>query len=141
MTSKVRAAAVGALFALESSCARPDLVRMNVNRPIETEHGYQQDGHDLDSDDMIQKLKHERASSPAIERAQVLGVVAMILAGAGGGLVGWPLGEKAGGNPNPHWGLAYAGAGALVLSIPVVAFEIGSVDSAVAAHNHQFGAP
>jgi hypothetical protein len=123
------------------SCAsQRALVKMDVNRPIETSDGYQQDGRDLDTNDMLDRLAKQRASGPDAKRAQTLSVVSIVLAGAGGVLIGWPLGEKIGGDPEPTWPLAYAGAGALALTIPVIVWEVTSVSSAVRAHNRALGA-
>jgi hypothetical protein len=113
---------------------------MDINRPIDTEDGYQQDGRNLDTKDMLDRLEKEPESGPSVKRARALATLSIVLAGAGGALIGWPLGEAASGNPDPHWPLAYAGAGALALSIPVIVWEIDSVKSAVRAHNRKLGA-
>jgi hypothetical protein len=114
-------------------------VKMDPHRPIETEHGYQQDGFDLDRGDMVNQLSRERASASAVSRARTLATVSVILASAGGALIGWPIGEAAGGSDHPHWPLAYAGGAALGLAIPMALFASSSIGSAVDAHNRVTG--
>lgn len=124
-----------------AGCASTQTVKMDPSRPIETEHGYQQDGVDLDRADMVAVLGKDPASSSDVSRAQVLGVTAIVLATAGGALVGWPVGEKLGGKAHPTWELAYAGAAAIAVSIPLALWADGSIGSAVEAHNRATRGP
>lgn len=108
---------------------------MDPYRRIETQHGYQQDGKAIDPEDMARKLEREPAAAPAVRRARTLGTIATVLAGVGGALVGWPLGQAAADNPHPTWPLAYVGGGAVVVSIPLAIWGASSMESAVEAHN------
>ena len=72
-----------------------------------------------------------------MSRARTLNLIGLILATAGGALVGWPIGGKIGGDPDPTWELAYAGGGAILVSIPLVLWGASSLGSAVDAHNAQ----
>lgn len=134
--------AVAACGLLEFGCASgANLVPMDPNRPIETEHGYQQDGKNIDPDSMSDVLEREPHAAPALHRAQTLSPISIVLAGVGGALIGWPLGQKMGGDPHPTWGLAYAGAGTLALAIPLAIWAASSMKSAIEAHNRRFAGP
>jgi hypothetical protein len=134
-----RAIAILMVLSTVGCAATPKRVRMDADRPIETDHGYRQGGQLLESSDMLDKLAKERDSAPHVQRARALTTVAVILAAAGGALVGWPLGQKIGGNQSPTWELAYAGAGAIVVAIPLEICALSSVNSAVQAHNSVLG--
>lgn len=121
--------------------ANTHLAPMDPSQRIETENGYRQHGEQLDVKAMGDALEREPDAGPHARRSKVVGTLAVALAGIGGGLIGWPLGEKAGGSENPHWGLAYAGAGAAVLSIPLLIWSVSSLSSAVDAHNRSVGTP
>lgn len=145
MVSPQRSSA-GATIALLFACgqlgcaATPKLARMNPYVPIETENGYRQNGQPLDPKSMRDELAKEPESASHVSRAQALGTVATILAAAGGALAGWPLGEYGAGEPHPNWELAYVGSAAIVVSIPLVLWSVGSMNSAVRAHNRGLGA-
>jgi hypothetical protein len=116
----------------------PKLEPMDPSRPIQTEHGYQQDEQTLDPADMTEKLGKEPGSASHIARARTLGTLSTILAIAGSGLIGWTCGEYASENGNPNWNLAYAGTGAMVVAIPLVLWSADSVHRGVEAHNRRF---
>jgi hypothetical protein len=107
---------------------------MNPNQPVEIRDGYRQDGQRVEPESLLETLKSEPEAAPAVHRAQALATVATILAAVGGGLVGWPLGEAAGGS-KPHWALAGAGGGAIVVGIPLAIWADSSMQSAVRSHN------
>ena len=90
---------------------------------------------------MADQLNKKPESSSHMTRGQVLGVVSTIVAGAGGAMIGWPIGQAAGGERRPLWALAGVGAGAIALSIPLSIWAVVSKDSAVEAHNRASGAP
>jgi hypothetical protein len=119
------------------ACAAPQLVKMDPSRSIETDDGYQQSGKTLDPEDMTEKLSQEPAAAEHVSRARTLSTISLILAAAGGALVGWPVGAKIGGQANPPWALAYAGGGAILVSIPFALWGASSMSSAVDAHNGQ----
>lgn len=134
-----RLSAVGGVViccVLAPGCAsNQKLARMNPLLPIETTNGYRQEGRVLDPEDMGKKLSAAPATAGPANRARVLTTLAVILAGAGGALAGWPLGEYAGGKQDPNWNLLYAGGGAVVVSVPLLLWGVGSMNSAVEAHN------
>lgn len=117
------------------------LVKMDPSLPIETENGYRQAGRPLDRADMVDQLGKERASAAHVSRARTLGTLGNVAAAVGGALIGWPLGEKLGGDSDPTWSLAYAGAGVTALAIPLVIWSISSLNSGVEAHNRELRAP
>jgi hypothetical protein len=121
-------------------CASRPTRAMDPSLPIETDHGYRQRGEPLDQEDMKDQLSKEPSASSHMTRSRVLGVVGQLMAGAGGFLIGWPLGEHLHGD-EPHWNLAYAGAGMVVVSIPVVIWGVDSMNRAVDAHNRALVAP
>ena len=124
----------------ELGCAGgPKLAPMDPYQRIETERGYRQDGKVLDPDDMARTLEKEPAAAADVRRARTLATVATVLAAAGGALVGWPLGGGAADDPNPTWALAYAGAGAVVVSVPLLIWSGSSMANAVESHNRKVG--
>jgi hypothetical protein len=124
-----------ALALPELGCAhQPKLMPMRPDQPVEIREGYRQEGERVDPDSLIETLKSEPEAAPAVERAQTLATIATILAGVGGALVGWPLGEASAG-AKPHWALAGAGGGAIVVGIPLAIWAGSSMDVAVASHN------
>lgn len=134
--------AVAACGLLEFGCASgANLVPMDPNRPIETEHGYRQDGKDIDPDSMSEVLEREPHAAPALHRAQTLSPISMVLASVGGALIGWPLGQKMGGDPHPTWELAYAGAGTALVALSLAIWADFSKKSAVEAHNRRLAGP
>jgi hypothetical protein len=63
-----------------------------------------------------------------------------ILGGAGGFLIGYPLGAALAGAENPGWGLLAGGAGLVVLSIPIANSAKKNVTKAVRMYNHSLQA-
>ncbi|MDN3595480.1 hypothetical protein [Zunongwangia endophytica] len=53
-----------------------------------------------------------------IKKAKTTTVFTTILSFAGGGLIGWPIGEAIGGG-DPNWALAGIGAGLVAVAIPL----------------------
>lgn len=52
----------------------------------------------------------------------------------GGFLIGWPIGTAIGGG-DPNWGLAAAGAGVLVIAIPIMSSANKKMDQALDIYN------
>jgi hypothetical protein len=50
-------------------------------------------------------------------------------------------GRPIAGDSKPKWGLAYAGGGAILVSIPLILWGVSSFSSAVDAHNTRVGMP
>jgi hypothetical protein len=122
-----------------TGCAGAKLAPMDPSRPIETEHGYTQNGTPIDPESMTEQLERERAAAPAVKRAKTLATLAVVLCGIGGALIGWPIGQWAAGEEDPIWPLAYAGVGALGVSVPLVVWSNSSMNSAIDAHNRGLG--
>jgi hypothetical protein len=119
-------------------CAQ--LPKMSSSMPISIDSSpggprYTQDGHAIDVGDMGNQLAKEPLAASHVTTSRGLSIAAVLLAAAGGALIGWPLGQKIGGESKPTWALAGAGAGALVLSIPFTIGSVYSMDRAVDAHN------
>lgn len=138
----LRTLLLGPLLSVQVACgAAPTLVKMDPSRPIERDDGYQQQGQPLDPEDMTEKLSKEPEAGPHVSRAKTLSLIAVVLGAAGGALVGWPVGSAIGGDSNPKWGLAAAGGGAILVSIPFATWGASSFNSAVDAHNTRVGTP
>jgi hypothetical protein len=133
---------LGSLLSVQVACGvAPTLVKMDPSRPISRDDGYQQEGQTLDPEDMTAKLSEEPEAAPHVSRAKTLNLIAVVLGAAGGALVGWPVGGAIAGDSNPKWGLAYAGGGAILVSIPLILWGVSSFNSAVDAHNSRVGMP
>jgi hypothetical protein len=124
-----------ALSFAQVGCVGAKLAPMDPASRIDTEHGYQQHGSTIDPEDMGKTLRSEPVAGPYARRAPVLGTVGTLLAATGGALIGWPLGEKLRGAEHPSWGLAYAGIGAVAVSIPFVFWSVSDMQHAIEAHN------
>ena len=130
----------------QAACANPSAPLMHPKRPIEIQRGalgarYQQDGHPIDRADLLWHLNDDAAAAPDAGRYQTLTTLATGLAVVGGGLIGYPLGQKLGGREEPAWPLAYVGAGAVLLTIPLAVWANASLDSAVEAFNQHLPRP
>ncbi|MEO7033359.1 MAG: hypothetical protein ABI548_05815 [Polyangiaceae bacterium] len=137
---KICACLLLALTFGELGCATgAQLAPMNPSAPIETEHGYRQEGRLIDPKSMLETLESEPRAEAAVSRARTLETIALIFGAVGGGLVGWPLGQAIGGEAHPKWALAGVGAGAIVVAIPFTIGAGSSMTSAVKAHNARFG--
>jgi hypothetical protein len=100
---------------------------------------YEQNGHSIDRSDMLEKLDREPVASEALSGYGALAPISWVLAAAGGGLIGWPLGVAAAGGDNPPWAAAGVGAATLVVGLVLAAIADNKVESAVDAHNDRFG--
>lgn len=129
-----------ALVSAQLACGAPTLAKMDPNRTIEREHGYQQDGKDLDPNDMSERLAAEPEAAPHVSRSKTLVLIASIVAGAGGALVGWNVAGQLGDGRNSSWGLAAVGGGVILVSVPLALWGASSFGSAVDAHNARVAA-
>jgi hypothetical protein len=141
-STRLGSAAVALLLGYgQFGCAsRPTLRAMDPSLPIETDRGYRQRGEPLDPKDMTDKLSEEPAAGSLVRRSRALAIVTQVLATVGGGLIGWPLGTHLRGG-DPNWTLAYAGAGAIVVSIPIAVWSADSMNDAIDAHNRALVVP
>jgi hypothetical protein len=112
--------------------------RMDPSRPIVINTGfsgarYEQDGEGISH--MNEWLEKEPEAASHASRAQALSLIATLVSGAGGIMIGTPLGQEVGGDRDPSWPLAGAGVGVIALTIPLIIWSVSSMDSAVEAHN------
>lgn len=128
-----------ALMLSSIGCAPMGRVSSHSPVDIDTSFGlgprYMQDGQEVHGQALDIMLASKPESSSDIKIAKAMRVVSLLMAGVGGGLIGWPLGRSLAGERDPKWALAGVGAGLAVLSIPVSALGIYSTDNAVKAHN------
>jgi len=61
-----------------------------------------------------------------------------VLAGVGGALIGWPVGQSIGGAEDVNWELAYVGGGIAVFGIILSVMAEKSYNKAVNCYNAQF---
>lgn len=131
-----------ALLMLFTGCITVKAARMDPNARIETQrHGleerYLQHGERIDTRDMAQQLSELPASRKQMRRAAGLFAGAMMLSIAGGALMGWPLGELAGGNAEPNWKPAYAGIGLFGAGLTLSISSRYQAKAAIRAHNRE----
>jgi hypothetical protein len=132
-----------AVALLASGCATGQ-ARMDTYAPIEKRAAflgtsYEQDGKPLAGDAMTDALAREPAARDDVSTYKTLSTIALVAAGVGGALIGWPLGEAATGKKDPMWELAAVGGGLFVVSIPLGIVAANNLDSAVDEHNRRFG--
>lgn len=72
----------------------------------------------LTMNQLVTTMQPNEHAYKEIKAAQSTYTMAAIFAGAGGFLVGWPIGSAIGGG-EPNWTLAAIGAGLIVISIPI----------------------
>ncbi|MCJ8163738.1 hypothetical protein MKJ04_02725 [Pontibacter sp. E15-1] len=100
-----------------------DLHSQSVSKRIDIEkvfagHRFSQDGHKLSADEMVMLMRENKEAYAIMRAAKSTSTIASILGGAGGFLIGYPVGSHiAGGEPN--WAMAGIGAGLFVVSIPI----------------------
>jgi hypothetical protein len=112
--------------------------RMDPTRPIKVNGAifgarYEQDGEAISH--LNEWLEKEPEAASHASRAQALSLIATLVSGVGGMMIGAPLGQELGGERDPMWPLAGVGAGVIALTIPLAIWSVSSMDSAVEAHN------
>jgi hypothetical protein len=115
--------------------------KMQVGMPIEN-HGdvvlrrdFRQDGVTIDSADMIRTLGEDARSSQHIAAYKGWRTASLLLAAAGGALIGWPVGEALGGKREPMWELAAIGGGLATVSFPLGVVSEFQLHQAVKTYN------
>jgi hypothetical protein len=89
----------------------------------------------LNMNQLVVAMESNEIAFQQIKKAQSTNTLGMIIAGAGGFMIGWPLGTSiAGGDPN--WVLAGIGAGLIVASIPISKKVISHTNMAVETYNN-----
>jgi hypothetical protein len=107
----------GALALALSAIGCSSLPKMSWGSPIDIDTSpgfaprYTQFGARIDVADMADQIEKEPNAVSDVSTARAMSVLSAILSSAGGALIGWPLGEAAGGDRDPLWPLAGAGAG------------------------------
>ncbi|MFD2564723.1 hypothetical protein [Aquimarina rubra] len=98
--------------------------------------GYQyfQNGNEMTNETLFKVLESNSESLKMIKRAKSNATFSTILAGAGGGLIGWPLGTALGGG-DANWTLAGVGAGLIVIAIPISLSTRKNINKAVESYN------
>ncbi|PWG06145.1 hypothetical protein [Polaribacter aquimarinus] len=79
---------------------------------------YMQDGKRLNAKQLTDLMKGNEKALSAIKKAKTNNTWATVLGGAGGFLVGFPIGTSIGGG-DAKWELAAVGAGLIVAAIPL----------------------
>lgn len=72
----------------------------------------------LNMSKLVKIMRPNELAYKEIKAAQTTNIIAAIIAGTGGFMVGWPLGTALGGG-DPNWTMAGIGAGLIVVSIPI----------------------
>ncbi len=78
---------------------------------------FTQDGKNLKFTEIVDIVKNNEDAYKLAKSAKSNYTVAQILGGAGGFLIGWPIGAALGGG-DPDWTIAGIGAGLVAISIP-----------------------
>ena len=78
---------------------------------------YTQNGNIMRMNDLVKIMESNQQAFNFMKKAQSNNIMAAIFSGAGGFLVGWPVGTALGGG-DPNWTLAGVGAGLIGIAIP-----------------------
>jgi len=88
----------------------------------------------LNMSQVVKAMQPNEQAYKEIKAAQSTYTLSVVLGGAGGFLVGWPLGTALGGG-DPEWIMVGIGAGLIVVSIPVTQKFNKQAKSAVHTYN------
>ena len=121
-------------------CVPANTAQFNASRPIELGRNgrFEQEGQPLALDDLNAKLKEEDEAGVYARRASSFAFAGQIMGGAGGGLMGVPLGQWVGGDPEPLWVLGIVGLVVAAGGIAIGAASNGAMTDAVRAHNEEY---
>lgn len=112
----------------------------DASAPIDIRSGgssYEQNGEQLDESDMLEKLSRNPATQHEANSAKNFATVSVVMGAAGGGLVGWPIGEAIAGAKDPKWILAAIGAGVVLVALPLSYQASLETKQAVKTHNQR----
>ena len=141
-------------LALNAAGCATNIKYISASGPIDIDTSpggprYLQNGEGIDTGFLTDQLQKEPESASNASTARALRIASVLLAGAGGAMVGWPLGQALGNElakssggrrgDEPLWPLAGAGAAAIGLSIPLAVLGIFAMDNAVKDHNRVLG--
>ena len=79
---------------------------------------FTQNGKNLTMNELVSTMKSSPNSYKLIKSAKSNNLLAQVIGGVGGGLIGFPIGTAIGGG-KPNWTLAGIGAGLVGISIPI----------------------
>lgn len=97
---------------------------------------FSQNGQELTINELTVQLNTNEESAQLIKKAKSQNTFATILGGAGGALIGYPVGTSIGGG-EANWVLAGVGAGILAVAIPISASANKKTIKAVEIYNSQ----
>ncbi len=95
---------------------------------------YTQNGHDLNLPQLVDLMASNPEALKYAKKAKTNDAWATIIAGAGGILVGYPIGTALGGG-KPNWTMAGIGAGLIVVGIPLSSAVNKNAKKAVELYN------
>ncbi|UKM65535.1 hypothetical protein GSB9_02105 [Flavobacteriaceae bacterium GSB9] len=95
---------------------------------------YTQNGRLMKMKDLVKTMKSNEQAFDFIKKAQTNYTIASIFGGAGGFLVGWPLGTAISGG-DANWALAGVGAGLIAIAIPFSSGANKNAKQAVELYN------
>lgn len=129
-----------AMAVFVSGCAgRPMMPHLPVE--IDTSLGgprYLQGGEPIDTGSMRDQLRKNPETMGTVNGAMVARVAGILFAGAGGGMIGWPMGLAIEGDLHPP--MAVFGGGCVLLGTGIILSVLSTrgMDRAVKTHNLQF---
>lgn len=95
---------------------------------------YSQGGVSLSMNELVSIMGTNSEAYELMKSARSTYTFAQIIGGAGGFMIGWPLGTAIGGG-DPNWTLAGIGAGLVVVSIPIYSTSNRKTKQAVDLYN------
>lgn len=101
---------------------------------------YYQHDMQLSYNQLLSVISSNAQARPLAKSAKSNMGLANVFGFAGGFLVGWPLGTAMGGG-EPNWGLAGAGAGLILVAIPITSSANKKMKKAVEIYNEDLEAP
>ena len=95
---------------------------------------YSQNGDKMTMSDLVNVMESNSEALNFMKKAKSNNVLVSILGGAGGALIGWPIGTAIGGG-DANWTLAGIGASLVVISIPISSNVNKNAKKAVELYN------
>ncbi len=95
---------------------------------------YTQNGKEMKMGDLVNTMQSNANALGFIKKARTNNTIASILGGAGGALIGFPIGQSLGGG-DANWTLAGIGAGLIVVAIPISSSANKKAKQAVELYN------
>ena len=95
---------------------------------------FEQNNNRLSWKEVIKKTESNIEANLLIKKAKSQNTISSILAFAGGGLIGIPLGQSIS-NKDPNWTLAYIGGGIAVIGIPIAIKASKNIRKGVELYN------